>query len=359
MSIKIWSVAVLYQAQAPPAINGISKPMKPGGYADSGADIAFALQQAGLSVVTPVNEPDPEEQGQWVFPDTSAGIQRALDRGARVFWLNTVLFAEHPIGQFLQKGIWVVGQDLTSVEKYDDKWLTNELLRQQGLPVPTAIIIDQTNLAQLDINPSLGLSFPVVAKPIRGRGSAGVTLVETPDELRTTIRQMLDLQEFGDAIMVETYLPGQEVTLTVMPPGTYIVNGEEKTQADYWSLPPVKRFNHHNGVAPYNGTVAVTANSQVLDDYELASPAIQTLMKQCELAARLVHAKALIRIDCRQDAEGKFYLFDLNMKPNLTGAGRPGRSDQDSLTTMAAATIGWSYQDLVVNILRQAWSIAD
>lgn len=36
-------IAVLYQKFALPAVNGILKPMKPGGYSDSGADIAYCL----------------------------------------------------------------------------------------------------------------------------------------------------------------------------------------------------------------------------------------------------------------------------------------------------------------------------
>lgn len=36
-------IAVLYQKCALPAVNGILKPMKPGGYSDSGADIAYCL----------------------------------------------------------------------------------------------------------------------------------------------------------------------------------------------------------------------------------------------------------------------------------------------------------------------------
>lgn len=79
-------------------------------------------------------------------------------------------------------------------------------------------------------------------------------------------------------------------------------------------------------------------------------------MQQCATAARLVGAKAPIRIDCRQQvAGGDYYLFDLNMKPNMTGAARPGREDQDSLAALAARAIGWNYPDLVTNMLRQAW----
>jgi len=59
-------VALLYQAMPPPVINGIRKDPKPGGYSDSGADIAFALRNAGVRIVTPQPDPDPAEAMDWV-----------------------------------------------------------------------------------------------------------------------------------------------------------------------------------------------------------------------------------------------------------------------------------------------------
>ena len=38
-------IAILYQAKPPPIKNGIQKPMKPGGYSDSGADITYETQR--------------------------------------------------------------------------------------------------------------------------------------------------------------------------------------------------------------------------------------------------------------------------------------------------------------------------
>lgn len=40
-------IAVLYQSQEPPPVNGIRKPMKDGGYRDSGADLRFACKNVG------------------------------------------------------------------------------------------------------------------------------------------------------------------------------------------------------------------------------------------------------------------------------------------------------------------------
>jgi D-alanine-D-alanine ligase len=48
-------------------------------------------------------------------------------------------------------------------------------------------------------------------------------------------------------------------------------------------------------------------------------------------------------------------LFDLNMKPNMTGPSRPQRQNQDSLTLLTSRKIGWNYLDLLRNILKQTW----
>jgi len=95
--VKPASIAVLYQALPPPLIEGQRKTPKPGGYADSGADIAHALRGARHQIVTPRARPDPREPLDWVFPDTREGLASALAGGATLLWANTVLFEGHPI----------------------------------------------------------------------------------------------------------------------------------------------------------------------------------------------------------------------------------------------------------------------
>ena len=82
---------------------------------------------------------------------------------------------------------------------------------------------------------------------------------------------------------------------------------------------------------------------------------VLAMLDACVKAAELVESRAVIRIDCRADASGQFKLFDLNMKPNMTGAGRPGRADQDCLSAIAARADGWSYADMLDAMLATAW----
>ncbi|MDQ4099517.1 MAG: biotin carboxylase, partial [Chloroflexota bacterium] len=333
---------------------------KPGGYRDSGADIAFALRQAGVTVVTPEQWPDPAVDDGWTFPDTAVGIAAAVQAGATTLWANTVLFSGHPLEQILGR-VRIVGQIPAVVDRYDDKAVMNQELADAGVPVVRHVLLAEspTSRSKLSLDAldaaclaHEGLTFPLVVKPIRGRGSAGVTVVDSLTTLRTTVAATIASGHFGSTLMVEPYLPGDEVTITVMPPDRF----RTSAPARHWCLPPVRRVNHHDGVAPYNGTVAVVHNSEVLSAAEQADPTVLELLDACRTVAEYIDARAPIRIDCRQDTDGVFRVFDVNLKPNMTGPGRPGRDDQLSLTGMAAAAVGMSYTDLLTTMLAAAWA---
>ncbi|KAF9874217.1 hypothetical protein CkaCkLH20_08200 [Colletotrichum karsti] len=348
-------VAVLYQAIEPPIINGVRKPMKPGGYRDSGADIAYNLQASrSIQAVTPVSNPSPRVDSDWCFPDTEDGILSAVNQGATHLWANTILFASHPLQvssklALHQDSLHVIGHGPLVVEKYDDKELVNNLLRRTGgFTMPRSWTISSSATLADDLKRE-DLPFPIVAKPVRGRGSHGVKVCRDLADLTSHAETLF--QE-SSTIMLEEYLAGEEATVTMMPPSS--------SNKDYWSLPIVTRFNHQDGIAPYNGVVAVTANSRVVSREEMKDPAYSRIAEECEGVARLLGVTAPIRIDVRRfeiSTASRFALFDVNMKPNMTGPGRPGRDDQASLTLLAAEALGWDYQQLLRQILSTSCSL--
>lgn len=321
------------------------------GYKDSGADIAYVLRSNGHHVITDSNDPFPLQDDGWCFPDTERGILTAIQKGATHLWANTILFGTHPLqgSEALDKHaprLRVVGQPALMVDEYDDKNFVNSLLRKDGrFKLPDCRI---TNCA--DPSCTFGLTFPVVAKPIRGRGSYGVKVCHNEAQLHAHLQQLLKSDPLA---MVEDYLPGEEATITVLPPS--------KEHATYWSLPIVVRFNHKEGIAPYSGAVAVTRNSRTLSEDEMnADPTCAEICEQCEQVAELLKVTAPIRIDVRRESEkpgAKFAMFDINMKPNMTGPGRPGREDQASLTAIAAQKLGWDYGHLLKHVLNSAHTL--
>lgn len=323
-------IAVLYQKCAPPEINGIVKPMKPGGYSDSGADIAYCLVKNGMSVALPTDTPDVNNNYDWVFPDTQEGIETAVAKGADTFWLNTVLYDGHPAEEF--QGFYAIGQNPADVSAYDDKYYTNTALKNAGFPVASQRIADE-NYAHSD-------ELPCIVKPIRGRGSQGVVKCNSEAELQKAVFDEIASKKYGKRLMVEEYLPGEEITVAVFP------NGE--------ALPAVRRFNHINGIAPYNGDVPVEANSRAVSTL---TPQLKKISEACEDAVKFLGLKGLVRIDCRADANGDYKMFDFNMKPNMTGSGRPGRENQNSLVMIAAQKLGWNYFDLLSRMIAFRWQI--
>ncbi|KAK5937662.1 hypothetical protein PMZ80_010283 [Knufia obscura] len=344
-------VAVLHQAIEPPVINGMRKPMKPGGYEDSGADILFGFQKAGTAVVTPTENPSATKDEGWCFPDTESGILEAVSRGATHLWANTILFASHPLQTSKELSQYastlrVVGQPPQLVEQYDDKNFVNELLRRDGsFDLPRSCLVRSFEDALFN-----KLKIPIVAKPLRGRGSQGVFYCENVNRL---VRHVEYLLEDYSTVMLEEYLSGEEGTVTVLPPSS--------TNPEYSALPIVLRFNHEEGIAPYSGKVAVLENSRVLSMWERNSDSSYLdIEKACERVAAKLNVTAPIRIDVRrfsQNKGSKFAIFDVNMKPNMTGPGRPRRENQASLTALAASAVGWDYPQLLQEILASAQTL--
>ena len=74
------NIAILYHVKEPPQVGNIRKPMKEGGYSDSGSDLAYELNKNGYNLITPVEN--------WVFGDDDEGITKAINMGADVLWLK-------------------------------------------------------------------------------------------------------------------------------------------------------------------------------------------------------------------------------------------------------------------------------
>lgn len=286
------------------------------GYQDSGSDIAFNLKErCSIDVLAPHAAPDPGDQTHWCFPDTESGILAAVNAGATHLWANTIVHTAHPLQESSKllehlDRLSIVGQPPCLVELYDDKLYVNDWLRtdpQFSMPRGWSLTQESASSAAAQIE-SLELPYPIVAKPCRGRGSAGVKLCHTPAELAHHVE---NLYADSSVIMLEEYLQGEEATVTVMPPSS--------SKAEYWAMPIVKRFNHQDGVAPYNGTVAVSSNSRAISSEEFAVDCTYAeVARQCEAVAKLLRATAPIRIDVRRrddNAASPFVLFDINMKP--------------------------------------------
>ena len=350
-------VAVLYQTTA---VAGLVKPLKPGGYFDSSADVAAGLLRLGVPVTLPTAASShPTSEFDLIFGDDAHSIQRAIASGARVLWANTVLHERHALMGLQGAGdLRVVGHAPRVVQRVDNKFLTNALLASH-VPIARSLLVGSSPTtyrghavlsADALLSTPLPFPLPCMAKPVRGRGSQGVALCPDAASLLTHVRSLLAQPAvYGALVMVEERLPGEEVTITVMPPGHY--SPPVGPQSRQWTLPAVRRTGHVAGLAPYSGVVAVTVNSAAAESTDATYDVIRA---HCAVIGEVLGALKVMRVDCRANAKGEFAAFDVNLNPNMTGRGRVGRENQSSLVGLAAAGVGWSYEVLLQNILAGA-----
>lgn len=332
-----------------------------------------------IKLITPATIPDPCVEADWSFGDHKETILEVIKKhGANVLWANTNVHSTHALLEVAKEypDVLMVGQDPRQLDNYDDKaWMSRWLQSQPGLEgsFPRTWVVSRDNPAAFDDIP-----LPAIIKPTRGRGSQGVVLCHSRDELER--RAQVLWETVGDRVVVEEFCSGEEITVAVLPRGTYDEPVGVKDR--HWALPVVRRFDHADGVMPYSGIVPATMNSRLVPLEEArADPEYEKIQKRCELAGQALGTLAIIRLDARRRGQTKsgmrpcvlfgdfqfsrlitatsgrdseFALFDVNMKPNITGPGRPGRDTQVALTGLAAEALGWSYRDTVRNMLRQA-----
>jgi D-alanine-D-alanine ligase len=359
-------VAALFQRAALPPSKW-PRPQKPTGYADSSADCMYALRSAGRAVVTPVADPSPTRDEDWCFPDDEDGVARAVAAGAEVLVCNTVLHGAHAVARLGGGGVRLVGQHWERHLTLDDKWRMRDRIRRLSASLVPRAALQWRSAADLaawseaeaytlqeerrvysasadaDLPAMIGSEhWPVVIKPRFGRGSEGVRICRDGAEAAAHAQALYENAErYGPALIVEEYLDGEEATASVVPRALARALGldtaalESARPDGCVALPVVRRVGHDDGLMPYNGAVPVTRNSAaVAPDQE--DDAFRQLARACAALGDAMQITAPIRVDARRRADApNFLLFDVNMKPNATGPGRPGRDDQASLLLLA------------------------
>ncbi|MDO5049021.1 MAG: D-alanine--D-alanine ligase [Actinomycetaceae bacterium] len=174
------------------------------------------------------------------------------------------------------------------------RWLSlrQELFRQVGAP---AII-------QSIISNEADFYFPLIVKPSDGGSALGLSKVGTEDELRSA---MVDAFAYGDTVMVEEFIPGHEVAVSVLD----LEDGPV-------ALPPVEivtddgRYDYD---ARYN-----TGRSEFFVPARLSDEALANVKEAALKMHDTLGMRHLSRIDLIVDDEGTAWFIDANVSPGMT-----------------------------------------
>lgn len=99
--------------------------------------------------------------------------------------------------ELARRGVTVIVSDYPALENCLDKWKFYQLTRER-FPLP-----------RTTLDPRLGVEFPCFVKPVRGKGSRGIALCRTEEELAHQLEKQQDL-------LIQEYLPGEEYSIDVL-----------------------------------------------------------------------------------------------------------------------------------------------
>lgn len=207
-----------------------------------------------------------------------------------------------------------------------EKDLAKIMLKAAGVPVPEGLVVSRFAAAKAHL-----LARPYVIKPIAEGSSVGVFIV-TEEHEHPPQELYRDDWTFGERVVVEPYIPGKELTCTVM--------GDKAL--DVIEIVAATRFYDYEAkYAPGGSTHLLPAP---------VSPEVYQETRRLALAAhQALGCRGVSRADFRYDDRvagvGGLYCLEVNTQPGMT---------ETSLVPELAAYAGITFGELVRWIVEDA-----
>lgn len=202
-----------------------------------------------------------------------------------------------------------------------DKNISKVLLQSIGILTPKWKLFN-TLEDSLKYNPK---SFPVVVKPNDGGSTIGLTIVHKANEMEAALCYADDN---GNGILIEDYIPGRELTVTILGGMVYpiveIVPSHESY--DY-------ECKYTEGMSDY----ICPAN--------LSKSQTESIQKMSINFYNLLQCRGYGRVDFRLDPDGTPWLLELNTLPGMTAT---------SLVPKAVAAEGILFSELIQMIINES-----
>ncbi len=199
-----------------------------------------------------------------------------------------------------------------------DKPMAKEIFARAGLRCAEGKVVSKAEMKKGD-----PIARPYVIKPLNEGSSVGVVIVEEGTNIT------FDEQgwQFGDEVLVESYIPGREIQVAVLD--------DEALGAI--EIKPLTRFYDYE--AKYTD-----GKAEHLMPAPLPEPVYAEVLELGLRAHKVLGCRGLTRSDFRYDGKD-FYLLETNTQPGMTPL---------SLAPEIAAHRGISFNDLVAKLLEGA-----
>lgn len=218
-------------------------------------------------------------------------------------------------------GVPYTGSDVLSSALAMNKLKSKELFRLHNLPTPAYYVLDRDQALQAELYHG-DFGYPAIVKPLSGGSSVGVELVWSAGELAAACEAA---RRFDDAVLVERYVAGQEVSVAVL---------EDRALGAVEVAPRGELYDYASKVGPSQCHYYIPPR--------VTPERYRGLLTQAELAHRALGCSGATRVDMILGESGNEFVLEVNTVPGLTPT---------SLLPKIAHAAGLPFEDLVVAIL--------
>jgi D-alanine-D-alanine ligase len=217
-------------------------------------------------------------------------------------------------------GIPYTGAGVKSSRIAFDKNLAKAAFVEHGVPTPRAEIIDVSNGPRLPSFPA-----PFVVKPPREGSSVGVHIVRNQADAEAA---MADATKYGDDILVEEFINGQELTVGIL---------NDVALPVVHIIPPEGVYDMASKYPWLSGA----KGSQYICPADLDAETTRLVQDAALAAHRSLGVEIYSRVDVLLDSQNRPFVLEANTIPGMT---------ETSLLPKAAAAIGISFPELCKTI---------
>jgi D-alanine-D-alanine ligase len=202
-----------------------------------------------------------------------------------------------------------------------DKDLSKHLMRAHGVQTADWMMANDPATPPSADEVERALGWPVIVKPSKQGSTVGLSIVKQPSELSEAI---VEAFKHDDEVMLERFIPGRELTVTILA-GEALPVGEIITTKEIYDYE-----------CKYTPGMAVETFPAALSTSEAAE--VQDQARRAFVALKL---GGCARIDFRMMSDGQFFCLEANTLPGMTAT---------SLVPQAAAAAGISFPELCERI---------
>ena len=240
-----------------------------------------------------------------------------------------------------------------------NKWRVKEILNYYDIPTAPHYLCKNSNEFSSNGYSKLKNKFPLIVKPSREDASIGIenkSVVYNDAELKRRIEYILD--EFRQPALVEQFIDGREINVSVV--GNVVKDENDLTvfpisEIDFSDMP-----SDYQKIVSYNSkwmykTVDFAGTKSVCPAKNLSPELEKIIGETAKKVYKIIGASDYARVDFRVK-DNVPYVLEMNPNPDISSD-----VDEDTGFTRSGKAYGWSYEELIQNIIKFAserWGIS-